>query len=207
MIEKQIEITEKNRKLFIISASFLFLNSTFLIYIFNEYFEFDFFSDLVWSISRITAFGVLYLVLIKYFNYYRLKVLKILSILILIFFTCTQVLRILNYNKTIVPVTFDYYLDILSGILVIILMSIILKMNNNYVGFTSLKKYAITYLITILIFILYSISRIYFVELNDLTYLNWIILILGIPYIFMIEFGIKLKNKKPNSQQCITKIV
>jgi hypothetical protein len=116
--------------------------------------------------------------------------------MILISFTCTQIIQILNYTETIVPKIFDYYLDILSGILVIILMIIILKMNNNYVGFKSLKKYALTYLITILIFILYSISRIYFIELNNLSYLNWIILILGIPYIFMIEFGIKLKNKK-----------
>ena len=195
-MENQIDISEKNRKLFIISAFFSFLNSTILIYIFNEYFEFDFFLDLVWTISRITAFGVIYLILIIYFKYYKLRVLKILSIMILLSYTSTQILRILNHTITIVPVIFDYYLDIISGILVILLMIIILKMNNNYLGFKSLKKYALAYLITIFIFILYSISRIYFIELNNLIYLNWIILILGIPYIFMIEFGIKLKNKK-----------
>ena len=199
MKENQIQITKKERQLFIFSACYLFISSIVLSLnnIFNINFEFNFFTELILSILRVTTLGILYLILFKYFKNYGLRLLRVLIIILLISYIYSQISFILNYNRTIIPSLFDFYLKIFLTIPEIIFVFILLKThNNNYIGFNSLKKYSVTLIITLLIFFSFSIMEIYSKDLH-LNYTYWKFLVLGIPYIFLIEFGIKLKESKP----------
>jgi len=138
--------------------------------------------------------GYLLLVFIDYFRYYHLKVLQMSTIAILTGEIITMVIQFANGLIATVPEFVLYTVTAIWMIATIIWMIFLFMANmNDYPAILSIRKYAVG---PILIFLIgFSIPFLVKPDSNFAA-LQILCMICAIPYIFIIEFAIKLQLKE-----------
>jgi len=146
------------------------------------------------KILYLIPFGYLMLIFVDYFRYYHLKVLQITTIAILIFDVVTMGIEFSNGLIANVPKIVLYLISVIWIIAIIIWMILLFFPNRkDYPALISIRKYAIC---PILIFV-FGFSIPFFVKPDNIFNALQLLCIIGaIPYIFTIDFAMKVQLKK-----------
>ncbi len=191
----EYSISRTKRNIIIFSSSFLILYFVIvgLFFFFMVPTELNTLQFGIKKILYLIPFGYIMLIFFDYFSYYHLKVLQITTITIL---TCEVVTLGLQFANVLIATIPKFVLYTVNAIWVIatiiwIIFLFIPKMKD-YPAILSIRKYAIG---PILIFII-GFSIPFFIKPdNTFAAMKVFGIICGIPYIFIIEFAIKLQLK------------
>ena len=134
---------------------------------------------------------VLY-IFITYFKFYSLRTLSVLTTILLICELISTFILILNSHTTIDLESLRTVINILTIIVEIIWLFYLFPLKTKeYTAILSLYKYGIAIIVTFFFAIVVTFNLVYS---EDLTFFGIQDIILAIPYIFLIDFGIKLKH-------------
>ncbi|MEI8113202.1 MAG: hypothetical protein WCI54_06210 [Bacteroidia bacterium] len=157
-----------------------------------------------WSIERILQiipYGYIMIVIAEYFNSYKLKVLRTTTIILLLFEISGNMLKyfnqaeIYNQNEITVP-RFIAIGNAVAWTLIMIVWIIFLFRTSaaNFPAVSSIRKYAISVLAVILISGTLPLLINKFVDIQQ--FMEIAVVVIGVlPYVFFIEFGLKLPMK------------
>lgn len=193
----QYTINRTKRNSIILSSLFLilYISSLRLFFFFNSSTtQTDTLQSVIQNIIFIIPYGYLMLVFIDYFRHYKLKVLQISILTILIMEVILRANLFTNiFDSTWIKVLFltaNAIWIIATIILIVFLFQIKMK---DYPGILSIRKYAIS---IILFFVLVTTIPFFVKPFNIFATQQLVELTYSFPYIFTINFAIKLYSKK-----------
>ena len=194
-------IKRTKRNFIILCSSFLIVCQIVLglFFFFNGPTKLDTLQIVIRNILYMIPYGYLMLVFVDYFKHYQLKVLQIITITILIFEIVTIGCVFINlYN----PIISRFILSVISAIWVItIIIWIILLFRpkiKDYTAMLSIRNFAVGMLLFLVVGIIPSIPSIPSLvkPTNIFAMLQLVSIALAIPFIFTIDFAMKLQLKE-----------
>jgi len=199
-------ISRTKRNLIILSAVFLILKAVIIVSVFfaREYAAHNSALRIILSILQIIPYAYIMLVLSGYCNYYKLKALRITTLILLVIEISGHMLQYLNQAEMFSQAEMNVprFIAIGNGIvwaLVMIVWIIFLFRVSvtDFPALISIRKYAIS---VVAVFLLSGTFPFLIGHIKDIQqYLGIIVIVIGvIPYIFIIEFGLKLPVKALN---------
>jgi hypothetical protein len=194
-------ISKTKRNLIIFSAVFLILKAIILVIVFS-YRETPI-SEITWNIilhfTQIIANSYILIVIFGYFNHYKFKALQIITLIILLPEIAGNIITFFNQTGINVPKpvlignNIIWTLSMVSWIVFLFRISSV-----DFPGLASIRRFAISIIVTI--FIAGTLPILIHNIINIRHYHDWIIVMIGvIPYIFIIDFGLKLKVNELNA--------
>ena len=189
-------INKTKRNVIILASSILILNvlMSSLYFFFKSPAKIETLQIVIHKIIFLIPFGYLMLAFFDYFRHYKLKVLQISILTILIMEVILRANPFTNIFDPIwikaVFITTNAIWIIATIFLIVFLFQIKMK---DYPGILSIRKYAIS---VIFFFVLVTTIPLFRSPANSLTTRQLLELTFTIPYIFTIDFAIKLYSKK-----------
>jgi hypothetical protein len=189
-------INRTKRNLIILGSSILILYvlTSNLFFFFKGPIKIDTLQIVFQKIIFLIPFGYLMLEFFNYFRHYKLKVLQIAILTILILEVILRTNLFTNILDSIwtksIFITTNAIWIIATIFLIVFLFQIKMK---DYPGILSIRKYAIS---LILFFVLVSTVPLFVMPVNSFATRQLVELTYAIPYIFTIDFAIKLYQKK-----------
>ncbi len=194
-------ISKTKRNLIIFSAVFLMVKAIILVVVFQSVYPAK--PDLVLSVTswilQIAAYGYILIVLIGYFKHYELKVLMMITLGILALEIAGNVIQLFSgiaekdaLNHINLVITIGWSLALIIWIIFLFRIP-----EADFPALISIRKYAISVMAIILLSGIVPLFVNQFINIQK--YLGVFVgVILLIPYVFIIEFGLKLPQKEQN---------
>jgi hypothetical protein len=189
-------INRTKRNVIILSSLLLILYVLILrlFFLFTGPTKIDTIQIVIQKIIFLIPYGYLMLAFFDYFRHYKLKVLQISILTILVMDVILRANLFTNifdsiWTKTIFITTNAIWI-IATILLIVFLFQIKMK---DYPGMLSIRKYAIS---IILFFVLVTTIPLLGNPVNSFTTRQFVEITFAIPYIFTIDFAIKLYSKK-----------
>ena len=193
-MEYTINKTKRNVIILASLILILYVLTSSLFFLFKGSTKIDTLQIVIHKIVFLIPFGYLMLAFFDYFRHYKLKVLQISILTILIMEVILRANLFTNifdsiWTKTIFITTSAIWI-IATIFLIVFLFQIKMK---DYPGILSIRKYAIS---VIFFFVLVTTIPLFRSPANSFTTRQLLELTFTIPYIFTIDFAIKLYSKK-----------
>ena len=197
----EYSITKSKRNNLILCASYIIIYyvynglSVLLTYIMRELDPIENeFINVLFLISSI----YLYVVLIDYFRKTQLRTLEIVTIVFLISEAGIQMIKLVNAFKFVIPDLLTNFLGILAAINIVVWIVLVLRLKTgSYPALVSLRRYAFGIIAGFVLGVIIATVLIF----NRLTgYFSLVFLPFAIPYIFIMDFALKLEIKEDNSE-------
>lgn len=193
-MEYTISRTKRNIIILASSILILYVLTSNLFFLLKGPTKIDTLQVVIQKIIFLIPFGYLMLAFFDYFRHYKLKVLQISILTILIMEVILRANLFTNifdsiWTKTIFITTNAIWI-IATIFLIVFLFRIKMK---DYPGMLSIRKYAIS---IILFFALVTTIPLFGNPVNSFTTRQLVELTFAIPYIFTIDYAIKLYSKK-----------
>ena len=193
-MEYTINRTKRNIIILASSILILYVLTSNLFFFLKGPTKIDTLQIVIQKIIFLIPFGYLMLAFFDYFRHYKLKVLQISILTILLIEVILRANLFTNifdsiWTKTIFITTNAIW--IIATILLIVFLFQIKK--KDYPGMLSIRKYAIS---IILFFVLVTTIPLLGNPVNSFTTRQFVEITFAIPYIFTIDFAIKLYSKK-----------
>jgi hypothetical protein len=193
-MEYTINRTKRNIIILASSVLILYVLTSNLFFFLKGPTKIDTLQIFIQKIIFLIPFGYLMLAFFDYFRHYKLKVLQISILTILLIEVILRANLFTNifdsiWTKTIFITTNAIW--IIATILLIVFLFQIKK--KDYPGMLSIRKYAIS---IILFFVLVTTIPLLGNPVNSFTTRQFVEITFAIPYIFTIDFAIKLYSKK-----------
>ncbi len=193
-MEYTINKTKRNVIILASSILILYVLTSSLFFFLKGPTKIDTLQIVIQKIIFLIPFGYLMLAFFDYFRHYKLKVLQISIITILIMEVILRANLFTNIFDSIwtkaIFITTNAIWIIATIFLIVFLFQIKMK---DYPGILSIRKYAIS---IILFFVLVTTIPLLGNPVNSFTTRQLVELTFAIPYIFTIDFAIKLYSKK-----------
>jgi len=193
-------ISKTKRNLIIFCAVFLILKAIIVsaIFFLRESTQHNNTLRIILSILQIIPYGYILIVIAEYFNHYQLKVLRMTTIILLITEISGNMLQYFNqadiYSQT--EITVPKFIAIVNNVVwtlgMIVWIVFLFRISvTNFPALISIRKYAISALAVIFISGTLPLVINQLIEIQK--YLGIVVpVIFLIPYIFFIEFGLRL---------------
>lgn len=196
MMEYVIRKTKKNLILF--SAVFLILKAITLAFAFHaaDSAKPDLVLNVIGRFLHIVAYGYILIVLFGYFKHYELKALQMITLSILALEIAGSVIQFSSITGLNVPNRVNLMNGIIWSLAMILWIIFLFRSSvSDFPALISIRKYAVS------IFAVLILSAIIPLLINQLInnrqyFELFAAIIFVIPYVFIIEFAIKLKMKK-----------
>jgi hypothetical protein len=197
----EYSISKTKRNLITFSAVFLILKNIVLIVFAYLYHASDPEKPMwiLWSIERILQiipYGYIMIVMADYFRHYQLKVLQLITLGILALEIIGHVIHYFNHAKINLPKPLLIGNSIIWTLAMIVWIVFLFRVSTTkFAATNSIRKYAISVLAVILIS---GTLPLLINQLIDIQKYSGIVVgvIFLIPYVFFIEFGLKLPLKE-----------
>jgi len=189
-------ISKTKRNIIILSSSFLILYVLVigLFFFYKGPTQLDPTQLVIQNIIYIIFYGYLMLVFVDFFRYYKLKVLGISILTILIMEVISRVIQNTNILDLTEARTILFATNVIWIIATIILVIFLFQTKKEeYPGILSIRKYAIG---MIPFFVLGATVPLFVKPDNVFAALQLVVLTLAIPYIFTIDFAMKVSLKE-----------
>ena len=197
----EYSISKTKRNLIIYCAIFLILKNIALV-AFALIFPTSDHKNSIWILNfleriiQVIPYGYIMIMLADYFRYYQLKLLQLFTIGILALEIAGSAIHYFNHPEMNVPKPLLIVNGVIWTLAMIVWIVILFRVSNtNFAALNSVRKYAISVLSVIFI----SGTLPFFAgKITDIQpYLGIVVALIGvIPYIFIIEFGLKLPLKE-----------
>jgi hypothetical protein len=150
------------------------------------------------NILFIINYSYLLLSFISYFDFYNLKTLRILTLITLIGEVLRQVFYFTNVFIDLIPEILNSAISIIIIAVEILWIFYVIRLpKDKYRGVSSLRKYSIAIIVTFIVSIAFSMIVIL---LDYASYYKIFYLALSLPFIYTIDFALKLKTTDIGNQ-------
>jgi hypothetical protein len=187
-------LNNTKRNNIIICSSFLILYFLILglAFLFKDTRELDIIENSILSILFIIAYGYLLFIFVDYFKHYTLKVLKNITLIILIGEILNQVIKLINSFNPVIPHFIFSSVDVIIILSQIVWIIFLFRLKvKDYAAMQSLRRYAFAIIASFILSVTISVITMFSYSYD---YVNLMYLPLTIPYIFTIDFAIKLNT-------------
>ena len=190
-------INKAKRNIFIIASTYLilyFIISGFA-FLYEDLRKLDTIRHGIIKIIYIIAYAYLFLSLIDYFKFYKLKILMFINIIILICGVVMEIFYLIIHYITFIPIsTITIILSLIQFLFTVLWLIFLYKIKaKDYIALQSIRKSAISFILASVLGILITIAA-YFSGLAAYYELRFILF--AIPYFYFIEFVLKVKLKQ-----------